>query len=177
MTYQRFEDLPVWNAAVDLAERIYSLTEDRVFQPPGDLGDQLRRASLSVSNNIAEGFEQGTTAGLLTYLYIARGSAGETRSMLRFCDRWPRTAHLKSQISDLISLAESCSRQFRAWLEKLQNSDIAGQHHLDEQTRRAFDAKRRGEAFWRTIEEGQRRRVEEWEQAREERRDAKPPTG
>ncbi len=106
MKYERFEDLPVWKAAVDLATRIYAATEDRAFHTAGDLRSQLRRAALSVSNNIAEGFERGSTAELLMFLYIARGSAGEVRSMLRFCDRWAQSAHLKSQISDLISLAE-----------------------------------------------------------------------
>ena len=87
MKYERFEDLPVWNAAVELAVRVYALTKDRAFVGPGDLSSQIRRAALSVSNNIAEGFERGTTAELLTFLYIARGSAGEVRSMLHFMDR------------------------------------------------------------------------------------------
>ncbi len=83
MRYKRFEDLPVWNAAMELALRVYTLTRDRFFSQSGDLRDQLRRAALSVSNNIAEGFERGSTAELLAYLYIARGSAGEVRSMLQ----------------------------------------------------------------------------------------------
>ena len=82
MKYERFEDLPVWKAAIDLARRVYVLTRDRFFSQPGDLCDQLRRAALSVSNNIAEGFERGSTAELLMFLYIARGSAGEVRSIL-----------------------------------------------------------------------------------------------
>jgi len=80
--------------------------------------DQLDRAALSVSNNIAEGFERGTTNELLAFLYIARGSAGEVRSMLCLKERRARQAgwtdDLKSQISDLKSTAESCSRQLRA---------------------------------------------------------------
>jgi four helix bundle protein len=82
MKYDRFEDLPVWNAAIELAERIYMLARHRFFSQSGDLRDQIRRSSLSISNNIAEGFERGSTAELLAFLYIARGSAGETRSML-----------------------------------------------------------------------------------------------
>src|SRR5688500_16864138 len=98
MTYQRFEDLPVWKAALDLALRADPFVRDRAFRRPGDLAGQLCRASLSISNNIAEGFERGTTPELLAFLYIARGSAGETRSMLHFCDRHPDFHHLKSQI-------------------------------------------------------------------------------
>lgn len=76
MTYQRFEDVPVWQAAIVLAERIFGLTADRAFAGHGDLANQLQRAGLSISNNIAEGFERGTTGELVTFLYYARGSAG-----------------------------------------------------------------------------------------------------
>ncbi len=96
MKYQSFENLPVWQAAIDLGLKTFSLTEDRVFSNAGGLKDQLRRAAISVSNNIAAGFERGTTTELLCFLYIARGSAGEVRSMLRFLDRWPSASHLKS---------------------------------------------------------------------------------
>lgn len=135
-TYERFEDLPVWQAAADLYDR----TEELLSVAPPRLSrsfrDQLERAALSVSNNVAEGFERGTTNELLAFLYIARGSAGEVRSMLILLSRraWLPDA-LKSQISDLKSLAESCSRQLRAWADSLQNSDIAGPRHLNEKTR------------------------------------------
>src|SRR5438477_10659205 len=120
MTYERFEDLPVWKAAIDLGLRVFALTDDRAFASSGGVKDQVRRAAVSVSNNIAEGFERGTTNELLAFLYIARGSSGEVRSMLRFLDRWPAAAHLKSEISELIPLAESCSRQIRGWADSLQ---------------------------------------------------------
>ena len=68
MKYDRFEQLPVWQSAMDLARGIYSLTENAAFGMEGDLRSQLRRAALSVSNNIAEGFERGTTAELLSFL-------------------------------------------------------------------------------------------------------------
>ena len=157
MKYERFEDLPVWGAAIDLAKGIYKLTRDRFFSQPGDLRSQLRRAALSVSNNIAEGFERGTTAELLAFLYIARGSCGETRSMLLFTERFEEAAHLKSQISDLKSLAESCSRQIRGWANNLQNSDIKGQRHLNDGSRKEYESRRSAEAFNRQIEEIVRR--------------------
>lgn len=147
MKYERFEDLPCWKSASDLALRVYALTRDPFFAQPGDLRDQIRRASLSVSNNIAEGFERGSTAELLAFLYIARGSAGEVRSMLRFCDRSPGTDHLKPEITSLTSLAESCSRQLRAWADSLQNSDIKGPRHLTDRSRRDYDKKKEAAAF------------------------------
>ena len=153
MKYERFEDLPVWKAAIDLAKRVYDLTRNKFFSQPGDLRSQLRRASLSVSNNIAEGFERGSTAELLAFLYIARGSCGETRSMLLFTERFDEAAHLKSEISNLKSLAESCSRQIRGWTNNLQNSDIKGQRHLNEGSRHEYESRRSAEAFNRQIEE------------------------
>ena len=157
MKYERFEDLPVWKDAIDLAVRIYNLTKDRFFNQPGDLRSQLRRASLSVSNNIAEGFERGTTSELLAFLYIARGSCGETRSMLLFTERFDEAAHLKSEISDLKSLAESCSRQIRGWTNSLQNTDIKGQRHLNDRSRSQYEFQRSADAFSRQIDEMVRR--------------------
>jgi four helix bundle protein len=157
-TYKRFEDLPVWNAAVDLGLGIFALTQDRAFNQQGDLRSQLRRAALSVSNNIAEGFERGTTNELLNFLYIARSSAGEVRSMLLFAERMnhiqraANAAHLKSQISDLKSQAESCSRQLRAWADSLQNSTIKGQRHLTNASRACYDKRQRADAFMAKLE-------------------------
>jgi four helix bundle protein len=157
MKYERFEDLPVWQSAIELAKRVYDLTRDRFFNQPGDLRDQLRRSSLSVSNNIAEGFERGSTAELLAFLYIARGSCGEVRSMLLFTERFPEAVHLKSQISDLKLLAESCSRQIRAWADNLQNSDIKGQRHLTDGSKEQYQAQQRADVFIRHIDEVVRR--------------------
>ncbi len=151
MKYERFEDLPCWKAAMDLALRIHALTRDRFFAQPGDLCDQIRSAALSVSNNIAEGFERGSTAELLSFLYIARGSAGEVRSMLHFIDRSPDAAHLAPQIPSLKSLAESCSRQIRAWADSLQDSDIKGQRHLNTKSRAAYQQNRRAVAFQQRV--------------------------
>ena len=53
MKYERFEDLPVWQSAMQLAERAFLLTEDRGFAGKGDLRSQIQRAGISVGNNIA----------------------------------------------------------------------------------------------------------------------------
>lgn len=156
MKYDRFENLPVWKAAIELAVKIYRLTERPAFKGQGDLRDQLRRAALSISSNIAEGFERGTTQELLTFLYISRGSAGEVRSMLWFCDRLPAMRDLKSEISNLRLLSESISRQLRAWADSLQNSDIKGQRYLTENERRAYQQKRDREEFLQEL-----RRIQE----------------
>ncbi len=123
----RFEDLPVWQAAIELKLDIDDLFSHRLVRRRRKWIEQIDAASLSISNNIAEGFERGTTNELLMFLYFARGSAGETRSMLTYLDRrmerlartaaakWqPLISDLKSQISNLIPRCESVSRQLRA---------------------------------------------------------------
>jgi hypothetical protein len=106
-----------------------------------------------VSNNIAEGFERGTTQELLTFLYISRGSCGETRSVLCLCDHLPGFADLKSEISDLRSRAESISRQLRAWCESLQNSEIRGQRYLTDKARQQTREARERDEFLKELEE------------------------
>ena len=147
MTYSRFEDLPVWQEAIRLAEDVYDMTESRNWKGSHSFRDQLERAALSVSNNIAEGFERGTTNELLAFLYIARGSAGEVRSMLCFLERRDGYTNFKSQISNFKSVAESCSRQIRAWADHLQNTDIKGQRHLTEKTKSHYRSKKDVEEF------------------------------
>lgn len=151
MTYKRFEDLPVWNEAMRLAHRVFDLTENPRFRISFSLRDQIERSVMSISDNVAEGFERGTTNELLAFLYIARGSAGETRSKLRFMAGRPRLGDFKSEISNLTSMAESCSRQLRAWADSLQNSDIKGQRHLNQRTRETDEKRKRADAVQKLL--------------------------
>lgn len=146
MKYQRFEDLPVWQQAIRLAEGCEDFLIAAKSKITYSKRDQLDRCSLSVSNNIAEGFERGTTNELLAFLYIARGSAGEVRSMLCYFERRPALRDFKDQISDLKKIAESCSRQLFGWSESLQNSDIKGQRHLNDHSRDQWEKKQSREA-------------------------------
>src|SRR6185295_6838034 len=110
MKYRRFEELPVWKDAIELAVKTFALTAKPCFRGHSGTRNQLENAVLSISNNIAEGFERGTTQETLTFLYISRGSCGETRSILCLSERLPGLTHLRSEISDLKSKAESVSR-------------------------------------------------------------------
>lgn len=152
MTYERFEQLPVWQAAVDLAAAVYALTDTPPFRSRYSLRDQIERAAVSVSNNIAEGFERGTKQELLTFLYIARGSCGEVRSMLCLLEKIPAFASLSSQIVNLKSSAESISRQLGAWVRSLRDSDLKGERYVDEKTRRKDAARRNREEFFQELE-------------------------
>ncbi len=79
MGIERFEDIIAWQKAKDLTVKIYHL-----FKASKDFGfnDQIQRASVSVMNNIAEGFERRSNKEFKYFLYIAKGSCGEVRSML-----------------------------------------------------------------------------------------------
>lgn len=150
-TYERFEDLPVWQAAIQLAEGCEDFLLAAKDKITWSKRDQLDRCSLSVSNNIAEGFERGTTNELLAFLYIARGSAGETRSMLAYFERRPALKDFKSQISNLKLLAEACSRQLRGWADSMQNSGIKGQRHLNADSKKQWEnqkAREKGAQTW-----------------------------
>jgi four helix bundle protein len=147
MQYRRFEDLPVWNDSAELSVRVYKFTSVEQFRRHPALRDQLERAALSISNNIAEGFERGSTNELLAYLYISRGSAGEVRSMLKVLARWDEFGNLKSQISDLITESEKISRQLYGWIESLKNSEISGQRHLDDKARIIYEDKKDRQDF------------------------------
>jgi four helix bundle protein len=168
MKYERFEDLPVWQAAADVAAKLFGWTAQAWFRGKGDLTNQLQRSALSISNNIAEGFERGTTSELLQFLYIARGSAGEVRSMLGVMERIlvveaeavisdlksqrSDLSHFKSQISNFKSECEGISRQIRGWANSLQNSNIEGQRHLNDQTKQAFEQRQRRDAFQKKLD-------------------------
>jgi len=153
MRYTRFEELPVWNRAIELAVEVYDLTSHAEFRNRYSLRDQLERAIVSVSNNIAEGFERGTTQELLTFIYIARGSAGEVRSMLCLLEPLPIFTHLKFEISNLKSKAEGISRQLRGWADSLQNSDIKGQRYLSQRSKRASQAAKERPEFLEELAE------------------------
>lgn len=136
MKYKRFEELPVWNAAIKLAQGVYSLTECVEFKNRASLRDQLEHAAVSVSNNIAEGFERGTNRELLTFLYVARGSAGEVRSMLCRIESMAQFRNLESGILNLKRASEAISKQLGAWSTMIKNSSKDGQKFATDRSKR-----------------------------------------
>jgi len=79
---ERFEDLIAWQKARELTKRIYQCTSTGSFARDYGLRDQIRRASVSVMSNIAEGFDRGSRAEFHHSLVIAKGSCAEVRSQL-----------------------------------------------------------------------------------------------
>lgn len=81
-----FLNLKVWNRAKDLAVFIYGITGKNPFERDYGLKDQIRRAAVSVSSNIAEGDELGTKKQAIKHFYIAKGSSAEvfTQAIIAF---------------------------------------------------------------------------------------------
>jgi len=128
--YTKFEELPVWQEAARLYNRVLDLLEEPgVLLTPG-FRSQLDRAALSVSNNIAEGFERVTNNELLAFLAIARGSGGEVRSMIAAVKDRPKLKPHLRHLQEIRTLAESCARQLTAWTSSIEGSPVQGKRHL-----------------------------------------------
>ena len=82
-----FKKLRVWNDGVDLAEKIYMVTQNEAFARDFGLKDQIQRASVSISSNIAEGDERKTNKEAIYYLNVAKGSAAEVITQLHIAHR------------------------------------------------------------------------------------------
>ena len=79
---EKFEDLPVWKDAVRIAVRVYELSSHGLLSSDFASKDQIRRSAVSLSNNIAEGFEYNNNKVFVRFLKYSKGSAGELRSNL-----------------------------------------------------------------------------------------------
>ena len=80
MKIERFEDLEIWKDARELSMYVFELTSKEPFNKDFRFRDQIRASSGSIIDNIAEGFERGGNKEFAQFLYISKGSCGETRS-------------------------------------------------------------------------------------------------
>ena len=105
MRIDRFEDIIAWQKAKELSIQIYSL-----FAESKDFGfkDQIQRASVSIMNNIAEGFERKGNKEFSHFLYIAKGSCGEVRSMLYLAKELNKIS--ENDFNTLFALSEEISK-------------------------------------------------------------------
>ena len=113
--YKNFEELPVWQETARLYNAVLDLLEEPNVPLTSGFRNQLDRAALSVSNNVAEGFERSTTSELLSFIAIARGSSGEVRSMMAVVKDRPRLRRYLLALQRIRALAESCARQLTGW--------------------------------------------------------------
>jgi four helix bundle protein len=108
MKVERFEDLICWQKAKNISVDIY-----KCFKYSKDFGfkDQIQRAAVSISNNIAEGFERRSNKEFIQFLYIAKGSAGEVRSMLYIAEEsgYISKEQLQSFFNDCVEISKILS--------------------------------------------------------------------
>jgi four helix bundle protein len=114
MTIEKFEDILSWQKGIHLTIDVY-----KTFKNNRDFGfkDQIQRAVLSVPNNIAEGYERKSNKEFKQFLFIAKGSAGEVRSLLYVAKRLDYIS--QSQFDTLYQLCLEISRLTSGLIQKL----------------------------------------------------------
>jgi four helix bundle protein len=122
-TAKRFEDLEFWQKTKELTNFIYSLSSSGSFSLDFGLRDQMRRASVSIMSNIAEGFESQTQALFIQYLWRAKGSAGELRAQLYIAFEQAYLA--VDEFNSAFSFAEICSKQLARFIQYLESQPNA----------------------------------------------------
>ena len=123
VTIKKFEQLEVWQTSRTLTRRIYEVSRGGRFSQDFGLRDQIRRSSVSVMSNIAEGFESRTTPLFTEYLGRAKGSAGEVRAQLYAS---LDAGYLRAdEFSELMDLAMATSRQVSGLMKYLTHNASA----------------------------------------------------
>ena len=123
-TFKTFEQIDAWQKSRELAKEIYRITRQRDFARDFGLRDQIRRASVSIMSNIAEGFERSGTGEFAQFLSTAKGSAGEVRAQLYVAldqEYLPREA-----FDTLSANAAQISRMISGLMKYLRQSGIKG---------------------------------------------------
>jgi len=120
MEYKRFENIEVWQFAKELAIEIYKMTYKMDFRKDYALIDQMRRSALSISSNIAEGYERNSKRELAQFLNIAKGSVGELRSQLIIASELGRISRLDYE--KFAAICESISKQLKGFIKFLEKN-------------------------------------------------------
>ena len=122
--YSSFEEMEVYQKALLFGVKVYklTLTNENISKNFG-LRNQLRRAALSISNNIAEGFERETKKELIRFLYFSKGSAGECRNMFNFLQTldYINEENFYNHRNDIIEI----SKQLANYIKYLKNLESA----------------------------------------------------
>ena len=123
-SFKSFEEIEGWKKGRELVRKIYETTGHGSFSKDYGLRDQIRRASVSVISNIAEGFERGGTKEFIQFLSVAKGSAGEVRSQLYVALDGGYLS--QSQFEELSSLVSEVSRIISGLITYLKKTGMKG---------------------------------------------------
>lgn len=113
-----YKDLIVWQKGIDLAVRVYELTDKFPKEEVYGLTSQMRRAAVSVSSNIAEGRCRGTKKDFCHFLHMALGSAAELETQIEIAKRIPKTSGLSYESTE--SLLTEVLKMLHSLLSKLE---------------------------------------------------------
>jgi four helix bundle protein len=118
-TITRFEEIEAWQVARVLTQRIYAITGEGAFSRDFGLRDQMRRASVSIMSNIAEGFESRTQTLFIDFLGHAKASVGELRAQTYVASD---AGYLtQKEFDEVFDLADKCSRQISRFMTYLKS--------------------------------------------------------
>lgn len=123
-TIRRFEDINAWTKARELNKLVYRHTKTGPIARDFALRDQVRRASISVMSNIAEGFERNGNREFIQFLSVAKGSVGEVRSLLYVVLDAEYLG--ESDLAPFFSLADEVGRLLSGFMSYLERSDLKG---------------------------------------------------
>ena len=124
MTIKRFEDLEVWQYARELCKKIRNISDTTPLGKDYSLKDQILRSSGSVMDNIAEGFERDGKKEFINFLYISKGSLGETRSQVH---RSFDARHFNEDVfNDLLNDCLNLSGKIAHFISYLSRSEFTG---------------------------------------------------
>jgi four helix bundle protein len=114
-----FENFEVYQLAVNLTKNVFNLLNKDKFKKEFELSNQIKRAVLSISNNIAEGSEYNNNAQFIRYLKYSKGSCGEVRNMLHFC-----SVLYEEDTNELINDCKVVSKQLSKFIDYLSKTDV-----------------------------------------------------
>jgi four helix bundle protein len=114
-----FRDLVVWQRSIDLAEEVYKVTRRFPREELFGMTSQVRKSTVSISSNIAEGSGRATTKDLLNFLSTARGSLRETESLLILSQRLRFLT--QSQLKRAFELIQEIGKMLTSLRRKLKN--------------------------------------------------------
>jgi four helix bundle protein len=124
MTITRFEDIEAWKLGRELTRAVYRASRRGEFARDFALRDQIRRAAISITSNIAEGFERSGNREFAQALAVAKGSAGEVRSQLYVA--LDEDYITEAQFTDLCDRCLQVSRVIAGFMKFLQRAPISG---------------------------------------------------